>query len=437
MVKSQFFVKPTGWITTVALLTATLCTGAVTTYTLLQYKAPRKTVVAAPSVTSTPIPKIAALGYLEPRGEVIKLSAPALMEGTRVDQLLVKRGDLVKKGQVIAILDNYARLQAALTQAQAQVEIAQSRLAQTKAGAKKGEIAAQDARFEGSSAELQGQIAIQKATIASLEAQLKGEKSAQEATIERTKAQLINADTDCKRYKMLFEDGAVSEQERDRFCLQADTALATYTEAQANLERITTTLEEKITEAKANLQRTVLTLNKKIKENQATLSAVEEVRPVDVKVAQSELISAQANVKKAKADLDLAYVRASRDGQILKIHIWPGELVSNEGIVELGQTSQMYVRAEVYETDIYRVHLGQKATIKSNGVVGILNGVVDEIGLQIGKKNVFGTDPVEDADARVVEVKIRLSPESSQKVAGLTNLQVNVIINASDVKKGV
>lgn len=45
------------------------------------------------------------------------------------------------------------------------------------------------------------------------------------------------------------------------------------------------------------------------------------------------------------------------------------------------------------------------------------------------------TDPVADVDARVVEVKIRLHPEDSQKVANLTNLQVNVVIETFDQLK--
>ena len=71
--------------------------------------------------------------------------------------------------------------------------------------------------------------------------------------------------------------------------------------------------------------------------------------------------------------------------------------------------------------------------IISDGVVSPLTGIVDEIGLQVGKQDVLGTDPVADADARVVEVKIRLNSEDSQQVAGLTNLKVNVIINTSTV----
>ena len=202
-------------------------------------------------------------------------------------------------------------------------------------------------------------------------------------------------------------------------------------EAQANLNRIVRTLSEQIQEAQANLNRTILTLQKQQAEAMATRAEIAEVRPVDVAVAAAELSTAQATVQQAQANLDLAYVRSPRSGQVLKVQTLPGEIVSNNGIVEIGQTDQMYVIAEVYETDIHQVRPGQTVKILSDGVVDDLQGIVDEVGLQIGTKDVLGTDPVADADARVVEVKIRLNSEDSRRVAGLTNLQVNVLIDTT------
>jgi HlyD family secretion protein len=97
---------------------------------------------------------VAALGILEPQGEVIVISAPAFSEGARVDQLLVKRSDQVKAGQVIAILDSRPRLEAALKKAQTEVLVAQTQLALVKAGAKQGEINAQKAQIDNLKAEL-------------------------------------------------------------------------------------------------------------------------------------------------------------------------------------------------------------------------------------------------------------------------------------------
>jgi HlyD family secretion protein len=427
--KSQLFVKPSGWLATITLISAALVTGAVTAYSILNYQSNRQP-LSPPATSLKKAPSVAALGYLEPQGEVIKISAPAFTEGAKIDKLLVKRGDRLQAGQVIAILDSQPRLQAALAEAQANVIIAQSRLAQVKAGAKKGDITAQSAKFQETQAELGGQIATQRATIATLEAQLQGDQASLEATSQRIQAEVRNAQTDCRRYRMLHTQGAVSEQERDRYCLQAETTQKSLNEAQANRSRTISTLTQRIKEAKANLDRTVKTINNQVTENRARLDAVAEVRPVDVQVAQAELMSAQAAVLKAKANLDLAYVKAPESGQILKIHTWPGELISNNGIADFGQTEQMFVSAEVYETDISRIQLGQKARINIDGMIGDMTGVVDEIGLQIARKDVLGTDPVADADARVVEVKICLDAASSQKVAGLTNLQVNVVIEA-------
>lgn len=428
--KDQLSYKPILWRTTFVLITA-LATGAVTNYSVLQYHSAAQSPLPTPLSDRVAVAAVAALGNLEPQGEVIELSARASPDGARVEQLLVKRGDRVKSGQVVAILDSRDRLQAALQQAQTQVMVAQARLEQVQAGAQKGEINAQEARFEGIKAELEGQITTQRSTIASLEAQLQGEKSEQEATIERVKAELRNAQTDCRRYQTLYQDGAVSAQERDSICLEEKTARERLKETQATLNRIVTSRREQINEAKANFNRTVATVQRQINEAQGTLEALAEVRSVDVQVASAELEAARAAVQRAKADLDLAYVRSPRDSQILNINTWQGEIIGNEGIVEIGQTDQMYVTAEVYETDIRKVRIGQPATITSDGVIEDLQGTVDEIGLQIGTKDVLGTDPVADADARVVEVKIRLTPEASQRVAGLTNLQVKAIIDTS------
>jgi HlyD family secretion protein len=88
----------------------------------------------------------------------------------------------------------------------------------------------------------------------------------------------------------------------------------------------------------------------------------------------------------------------------------------------------MNVIAEVYELDVSRLRLGQKAVITSNGFSGKLHGTVSEIGLQINPQEILSTDPTADVNSRIVEVKISLNSADSQKVSSLTNLQVNVVI---------
>ena len=150
---------------------------------------------------------------------------------------------------------------------------------------------------------------------------------------------------------------------------------------------------------------------------------------MDVQTAQAELDRAIATVKRAETELAQAYVRTPMTGQILKIHSYPGETIDEEqGIAELGQTNKMVVVAEVYQTDISKVRLGQTALITSKVLSEELHGTVSEIDLQVSQQKVFSNQPGENLDRRVVEVKILLTPEDSEKVAGLTNLQVQTAI---------
>jgi HlyD family secretion protein len=380
------------WVTTLAIV-ATLATGGIIAYTLLRFGSTTKSRPTTPVARVSEIIGVAALGRLEPNGEVIKLSAPGSFEGNRIEQLLVKQGDKVQVGQVIAILDNRDRLFADLEKAKEDVKVAKAHLAQIKAGAKAGEINAQLANITRIQAEQQGEI------------------SATEATIARLQAELRNAQTEYQRHNLLYQNGAISISVRD------------------TKQLIVETVTQQINEAKANLKRIKEAQSEQLKEARAILDRIKEVRTVDVQAAQAEIDSAEAAVKQAQANLKLAYVRATRNGQILKIHSFPGEVVTNQEIAELGQTDQMYVVAEVYETDISKVRPGQKAIITSSSFPGELQGTVDEIGLQVAKKDVLDTDPTAKTDARVIEVKIQLNQASSQKVAGLTHLQVKVLIH--------
>ena len=76
------------------------------------------------AVTSPPVARyVAALGYIEPRGQVQRLAGPSDGGATaRVARLLVKEGDQVVRGQELVIFDSIPRLQAQRRQLQTQVD---------------------------------------------------------------------------------------------------------------------------------------------------------------------------------------------------------------------------------------------------------------------------------------------------------------------------
>lgn len=455
-----FFSNPslTRQLLTLAAVT-TLAAAGGTAYVLRSHSPQEVATAAAPQITT-----VTALGRLEPQGEAIALSASSSAEGNRIDKLLVKEGDWVKTDQTIAILDSRDRLLAALEQAQQQVRVSQAKLATVKAGAKSGEIQAQEAAIARLQAERRTDIEAaeavlnrleaerrtdiegQKAAIARIQAEKEGEIAGQEAAIARLKAELENAKTEAQRYEQLNQEGAISTQQRDSKQLTFETAQQRLKETQTNLTRIHSSRQQQlneaeaklsqiyqsrasqIDEAKAKLNQSQTAQRAQIIEAEANLDRISEIRPTDIQTAEAEVSAAIATAKQAQANLDLAYIRAPKDAQVLKIYTYPGEKVGNDGIVQLGQTHNMYAVAEVYESDIEGVKIGQKAKITSTSLSGELQGTVEQIGLQVLKQNVINADPSANIDGRIIEVKIRLNETSSPKVAGLTNLQVKVVI---------
>lgn len=308
-----------------------------------------------PQVSPSPVKRVAALGQLQPAGEVTHLSAYGSFEGARIEELLVKQGDFVQANQIVAILTTRSSRLASLLQAEKQVQVAQAQLERVKAGARVGDI------------------------------------DAQRASITRLQAELRNAELEYQRNQVLFEAGALSASELDAKRL------------------------------------TVKTIEAQLDQAQATLGSVAEVRPVDVRVAQAEVENAIAAVKAAEANLELTNIRSPIDGQVLEVHVRPGEIVGTEGIAEIAKNHQMYAVAEVYETDINKIRIGQFASISSNAFSGKITGKVAKIGQQVKQQSTFSINPLAETDHKIIEVKVALNPEDSQRVSGFTNLQVQVI----------
>ena len=401
--------------------------GITTIYSVSQTNNKEETETIQPQ----PINAVTALGRIEPQGSTIQLSPSPDLGGSKIAQLLVEESDRVIQGDAIALLDNHKRAQAALELARQEVKVAEADLAIVKAGAKQGDINAQAATLQRVKAQLQGEIAADRAEIARLEAQLRTETAEKQATSDRAKAELNNAESELRRYQALADDGVISESELDSRSLTLETATNAVAEAEASYDRTLTTLRQQIQQAQAVARRNKTTLEKQIAEAEATLDSVGEVRQVDIIKAQVNVERAIAALGQAEEDLELTILKAPTDGQIIEINTYPGEIVGDDGVVEFAQTSKMMVVAEVYESDIGKVKLEQTATIRSEtgAFTGEIAGIVSHIGLKIGKQDVLSTDPAADVDSRVVEVKIHLDPETSSKVAHLTNSKAIVKIN--------
>ena len=215
--------------------------------------------------------------------------------------------------------------------------------------------------------------------------------AAQNAEVARWQAALDNAQAEYKRYESLQANHDVSVSELDAKRSEME-----------NARRMT-------------------------EQARARLAGLSEVRPDDVRFAESALQASRAELERARLDLASAELHSPADGVVLHVHAKPGEEVGQQGVLELAKTAEMCVIAEVYETDIRRVKTGQSAEVQSELLPGkTLKGTVATIGHEIGRADLAPTDPATFADSRVVLVVIRLT--DSREVAGLIHGKVSVVI---------
>lgn len=143
--------------------------------------------------------------------------------------------------------------------------------------------------------------------------------------------------------------------------------------------------------------------------------------------AQSRRDTAVARLEQAKAELARSHVRAPIDGVVLEVFARDGERVGPEGIVEIANTATMLAVAEVPESQIDLIRLGQPAWVSTPSVPTKLTGTVSQIGRKVRQQEVVSADPSADLDARIIEVEVALDDPAA--VAALTNLRVEVEID--------
>ena len=329
---------------------------------------------------------VVALGRIEPVSEIINLGSG--ISPDRLETLVVARGDMVKKGDVLGYFGSYAEQIAQRDYFQSLLEEAERRL--------KAETALSQARIESAEIHQKQILEVSPLRIA-----------AQEATLASLEAKLANDQDIYDSNQQLYSRGVTSRR------LQEDQKSAMLQD-QAN-----------VSSARARL---------------SELKSQFEVDKVD---AEAQVQAAQAQRDRALADIPgaslrqqvaLAQARAHRatlfapiDGQILNIRVKPGEDAGTGPVLTMGNTDRMRAVAEVYETDISRVRIGQPATVSSLALSRPVSGKVSQIGHMIFKNDVLNVDPAARADARVVEVWVDL--DDTELTRSLTNLTVNVVIN--------
>ena len=143
---------------------------------------------------------------------------------------------------------------------------------------------------------------------------------------------------------------------------------------------------------------------------------------------RADISAGTAAVQRAQQQLLSSEVRSPLDGYLIRIYSWPGMKEGGDGLAIIGRTDRMQVWAQVFQTDVSRLVIGQRATItaESGGFKGKLQARLNSIIGIVSERDLFSIAGNNDVNARVVLVKLNLEPADISQVTRLSGLNVTV-----------
>lgn len=288
--------------------------------------------------------------------------------GLQVKKILVKQGDSVNKGQVMAILDD-SLLQDQIRQAKAEVESQQAEVASREA-----DLASRQATLESSRANvISNQAIVQQ----------------RQADLAQAKAKLREAERDYKRNQQLSNQGAISKQLFETAETNLETAKETVRLREANIR----SAQANVTSAQASISSA----------QAGVLSAQAKVNS-----AKAGVRSARARVEQFKTQLKQTIVRAPVSGIVAQKLARVGDITGVPPQTQVGavvggsqklfsiiRNGNLELQAQVPTNQLSQIKLGAAAQITSDADNRVkLQGRVREI------------EPVVNQQRREATVKI-------------------------------
>ena len=321
--------------------------------------------------------------------------------GGRVTQVLVEEGQAVKAGALLVQFE-FDDVKAQRAQAQAQFEQAQADYHRLQRGNRPEEIA-----------QAQANAQMQRAM---LDAAQNGPRSQElkqaEADYAAAKTDAANAQINFQRMDMLLRADTVSRQ-------QFDNAKA----ARDSTAQKAESLHQRLALLQAGTRKEDLqAAQERYHQAQAVADLMQRgYRKEDIDAGRAKMEEAKARVNQLDVQLKEAELFAPADGLVQTVSVRTGDLVSpGKIVVTMLESSQLWVKVYVPETDLAAVRIGQPAQVQVDSFRGrAFTGHIQEIASQAEflPRNVQTRD---DRQHQVFGVKVHVDNADGALKSGMS-----------------
>jgi HlyD family secretion protein len=353
----------------------------------------------------------------------------------RLQELTVKQGDSIKKGDLLAMIDpeqlktDLAFYEQTEKQATTQISVAEADLrfqesqssaqiaqAQANLAAVTAQVEQADADLRYAEAQSTAQIAQAQATFAAAEAQVKQA----EADLENARLTFVHTEA---AYKTNAE--SVQTYDQTRMTYEAQKAHVDAVRKQKDAAQSAVDLAKSSFEQVATRRAALDVSKRQVATAQAAVdvakSNLEQVasRRASLEVSKRQIPIIQAQIAKAQIQLGYTAIRAPSDGIVDVRAALAGEMVNPaQPIVTLINPGDLWVRIDVEETYIDRIRLGEVLPVRLPSG-DVLDGTVFYRSVDADyatQRDVSRTK----RDIRTFEVRLRCDNRDRRLAVGMT-----------------
>jgi membrane fusion protein (multidrug efflux system) len=240
------------------------------------------------------------------------------------------------------------------------------------------------------------------AQVASAEASLAAaghDLVAAEARLKESQANNERAQANLHRYQTLLDKGEVARVEYDQYKAAASAQAQTVIANEAAVASSEKMVEEH--QAQLNLQQS------KLRESQSSAPLRIQIREAELRTQRASAEAAQAAVDRANLNLGYGRIVSPVSGVVTERSAEPGSRVSpGQQLMMVVQTGDLWVTANFKETQLARMHPGQKVKLFVDALHEDFDGVVESMPAVTGSRT--SVLPPENATGNYVKVIQRM-----------------------------
>ena len=320
----------------------------------------------------------------------------ARIDGT-INTVRVDDNQTVKAGDLLVQLDPKDN-KVALDQAKAQYDQAVAQVSAASPNLPMTRIANSSDLSSGAA-----QVAAAEAALAAARQDL----AVAGAKLKESQAVNERAQANLQRYQTLFDKHEVSHADYDQYKATADAQVQTVAGNQAAVSSAEQIVSQR--QAQLDLEKS------KLQQSQSSAPLRLAIRDADIKTQKANAEAAQAAYDKANLNFGYGQIVASVNGVVTQRSAEPGQRVSTgQQLMMIVQTDDLWVTANFKETQLAKMHPGQKVAVAVDALRKTLYGTVESMPAVTGART--SVLPPENATGNYVKViqrlpvRIRLNP---------------------------